>query len=229
MSCYFWPILTPSPPVTLCHTSRTPQKYVTHLGPPSWFLVGLVQKTLDKSPLYKFSLNCSRGFCPGGFVRGLLSGRFCPGWFCLFPLLSEYICYNRKLNIALNFMFHMYVKKIYKCDVTCSLPLPSVTNCHTFSDPSPLERDVLYGQPLGWLHHSDVQSRIKSLEARFKNKLVVGPSKANLKRNNWYMTIFIRHFFISHLLQNFKILTPILARSYTFLLFPSLPVTKMIK
>jgi len=26
-------------------------------------------------------------------------------------------------------------------------PLP-VTNCHTFSDPLPLERDVLYGQPL---------------------------------------------------------------------------------
>ena len=24
---------------------------------------------------------------------------------------------------------------------------PSVTNCHTFSDPLPLERDVLYGRP----------------------------------------------------------------------------------
>ena len=29
----------------------------------------------------------------------------------------------------------MYNKKIYKRDVTCSWPLPSVTNCHTFSDP----------------------------------------------------------------------------------------------
>jgi len=39
--------------------------------------------------------------------------------------------------------------KNYKCDVTCSLPpLPPVTNCHTFSDPFPLERDVLYGRPL---------------------------------------------------------------------------------
>ena len=27
-------------------------------------------------------------------------------------------------------------------------PLPPVTNCHTFSDPLPLEHDVLYGQPL---------------------------------------------------------------------------------
>src|SRR6218665_1198767 len=32
----------PPPPVTLCHTSRDPQKYVTHLGPPR-FLVGPVQ------------------------------------------------------------------------------------------------------------------------------------------------------------------------------------------
>src|SRR6218665_1493861 len=27
-------------------------------------------------------------------------------------------------------------------------PPPPVTNCHTFSNPLPLERDVLYGQPL---------------------------------------------------------------------------------
>ena len=27
-------------------------------------------------------------------------------------------------------------------------PPPSVTSCHTFSSPLPLERDVLYGRPL---------------------------------------------------------------------------------
>ena len=27
-------------------------------------------------------------------------------------------------------------------------PPPPVTNCHTFSDPIPLEHDVLYGRPL---------------------------------------------------------------------------------
>ena len=27
-------------------------------------------------------------------------------------------------------------------------PLSPVTNCHTFTDPSPLERDILYGLPL---------------------------------------------------------------------------------
>ena len=43
-------------------------------------------------------------------------------------------------------MFHMYDKKIYKCDVTCSFNTPP---CHTFSDP--LERDILYGWPLSGL------------------------------------------------------------------------------
>src|SRR6218665_2735608 len=72
------------------HTSRTPPPPIC--SRPS-------TNNPDKSPIYKFSLNCLRGFCPGGFVRG---------GFCPFPLLSEYICYNRKVNITLNFMFHMY-------------------------------------------------------------------------------------------------------------------------
>ena len=41
----------------------------------------------------------------------------------------------------------MYDKNIYKCDITGSWFPPAVTNCHTFSDPLPLERDVLYGRP----------------------------------------------------------------------------------
>src|SRR6218665_2021516 len=46
----------PPPPVTLCHTSRDPQKYVTHLGPPIFSRPST--KNPDKSPMYKFSLNC---------------------------------------------------------------------------------------------------------------------------------------------------------------------------
>src|SRR6218665_1584622 len=88
----------PLPSVTLCHTSRDPPK-VRHTSRTSSIFSRPSTKNPDKSPLYKFSLNCSQGFLSGGFVRG---------GFCLFPLLSEYICYNRKLNIALNFMFHMY-------------------------------------------------------------------------------------------------------------------------
>ena len=30
-------------------------------------------------------------------------------------------------------------------------PLPTVTNCHTSSDPLPLKRNVLYGRPLAYL------------------------------------------------------------------------------
>src|SRR6218665_1802916 len=88
----------PPAPVTLWHTSREPPK-VRHTSRTPPIFSRPSTKNPDKSPMYKFSLNCSRGFCPGGFVRG---------GFCPFPLLSEYICYNRKLNITVNFMFHMY-------------------------------------------------------------------------------------------------------------------------
>src|SRR6218665_3676338 len=117
MSRYFWPILTPSP-VTLCHTSRHPLKSTSHISDPPIFSRPST-KNPDKSLLYKFCLNCSRGLLSGGFCQGVicLEG-FVWGNFCPFPLLSEYICYNRKLKITLNFMFHMYDKKIYKRDVT---------------------------------------------------------------------------------------------------------------
>src|SRR6218665_3964130 len=115
----------------------TLQKYVTHLGPPR-FLVGLVQKkSRTKAPCTNYLSIIRKGFCSGGLSGGLLSRRFRPGWFLSVLILSEYICYDRKLNITLNFMFHMYDKKIYKCDVTCSLPPSPVKNCHAFSDPLP--------------------------------------------------------------------------------------------
>src|SRR6218665_3739888 len=85
----------------------------------------------------------SRGFLPG----------VCLGVFCLKGFVrsgfvrntSEYICYNRKLNITLNFRFRMY-EIFLKCDVTCPWTPSPVTNCHTFPDPLPLplERDVLF-------------------------------------------------------------------------------------
>src|SRR6218665_544209 len=147
----FGQFLSPSP----CHTSSYipgPPK-VRHTCRTPRFLEGLVQKSRTKAPLYKFYLNCSRGFCPGVLSGGLLPGRFCPGWFLSVPVLSEYICYNSKLNITLNFMFRMYDKKISKCDVTCPLPPPL---CHKLSHllgpPPPIERDVLYGRPLMSAH-----------------------------------------------------------------------------
>src|SRR6218665_4164782 len=60
----------PGPPLKVRHTSRTPHIF----SRPS-------TKNPDKSPLYKFSLNCSLRFLSGRFVRGslvrkVLSGRF---------------------------------------------------------------------------------------------------------------------------------------------------------
>src|SRR6218665_1087244 len=79
----------PGPPPKVRHTSRTPR-----------LLVGLVQKTRTKAPCTN-SVSTVRG----GFVRGSFVWKsFVRGGFCPFPLLSEYICFNRKLNITLNFM-----------------------------------------------------------------------------------------------------------------------------
>src|SRR6218665_3028652 len=62
----------PPSPVTLCRTSRDPQKYVTHLGLPiPRFSVGLVQKTVTKVPCTNYLSIVRGGFCPVGFV-------FCP-------------------------------------------------------------------------------------------------------------------------------------------------------
>src|SRR6218665_1789087 len=100
------------PPLPLSHFVThpgTPRKYITHLGPPIFRRPST--KNRDKSPLYKFCLNCSREFLSGGVLSGGFCQRvFCLGWFLSVPVLSEYICYIRKLNITLNFMFHMYDK-----------------------------------------------------------------------------------------------------------------------
>src|SRR6218665_1927896 len=89
------------------------------------------------------------GVCVTGFVRGLfMSGRFCPGWFLSVPVLSECICYIRKLNITLHFMFRIHDKKMYKCDVTCSLPPSPVTNCHLLGPPPPSSMTYFMDGPL---------------------------------------------------------------------------------
>src|SRR6218665_2618402 len=96
----------PLPSVTLCHTSRDPQS-TSHISDPPPIFSRPSAKNPDKAP-YTNSLNCSLGFCPG-FCQGVFCLEdFGRGGFCPFPLLSEYICYNRKLNITLDFMFHMY-------------------------------------------------------------------------------------------------------------------------
>src|SRR6218665_3459904 len=98
MSRYFWPILTP---LRLCHTLShipgPPRKYVTHLGPPPPIFSRPSTKIPDKSPLYKFYLNCSRRF---------LSGGFSPGWFLSVPpsvtihLLQQKVKHDFKFHVS---------------------------------------------------------------------------------------------------------------------------------
>src|SRR6218665_2520902 len=119
----------PPPPVTHPGTSES----TSHISEPPVFSRAST-KTRTKNPVQILSQ-----LFTGPFVREFCQGVFClegfaPGWFCPFPLLSEYICYNRKLNITLNFMFHMYDKKIIS--VTSHAPDPPSLR-HTFSDPPP--------------------------------------------------------------------------------------------
>ena len=83
------------------------------------------------------------------FVWGVLSGSFCLegfvwGAFCQLPRMSEYICYIRKLNITINFRFHIYDTIFLKCDVTSLLTLLPLSH---LLGPLHFERDVPYGRP----------------------------------------------------------------------------------
>src|SRR6218665_3144734 len=60
----------PSSPFTLCHTSREPSQKVRHTFRIHPNFSKPITKIPDKSLLYKFYLNCSRVFCPGGFRQG---------------------------------------------------------------------------------------------------------------------------------------------------------------
>src|SRR6218665_3280039 len=96
-----------------CHT-------LSHIpGPPPIF-IGPSTKIPNKN-LCTNSLSIVRGgSCQGVFcLEGFVWVDFCP-----FPLLSEYICYNRKLNITLNFMFHRYGKKFISVTSHALDPLP---------------------------------------------------------------------------------------------------------
>jgi len=116
-----------SGPPKVHHTSRTPQF--------------LVQKTRTKASCTNSLSIVRRGFVRG-YQRAFCLEGFVRCGFCPFPLLSEYICYSRKLNITLNFMFHMYDKK---CISVTSNPLyPPPTPSRT---PAALERDVLCERP----------------------------------------------------------------------------------
>src|SRR6218665_3015203 len=90
----------PLPPSdTLCHTSRDPPK-VRHTSLTPRFLVGLVQKTRTKAPCTNFLSIIRGGFCPG-----VLSERFCPGWFLSVPPSVKIHLLQQKVKH--HFRFHV--------------------------------------------------------------------------------------------------------------------------
>src|SRR6218665_1281277 len=109
---------SPSPCHTSSHIPRPPNS-TSHISDPR-FLVGLVQKIRTKAPCTNSISIVREGFCPGASVRGLLSGRFCPGWFLsVLPSVRIHLLQQKVKN---HFKFHVsyVIKKIYKRDVTCS-------------------------------------------------------------------------------------------------------------
>ena len=81
----------------------SPKKYVTHLDPR--FLVGLVQK-LAKAPCTN-SLSIVHGdFCLGVVSsEGLLTERFCPGWFL--SVLPSVRMHPLQQKVKHHFKFHV--------------------------------------------------------------------------------------------------------------------------
>src|SRR6218665_1541910 len=117
---------------------------MSHISDPPIFSSTCIHTCLYRGFVLVRGGFCS-GVCLGFFVWKVSSGVV---FVLSVPFLSEYIHYNRKLNITFKFRFHMY--EYFKSVTSHAIgpPLPPVTICHTFSDPSPLERDVLYGRPL---------------------------------------------------------------------------------
>src|SRR6218665_479376 len=64
-------------------------------------------KNPDKIPLHKFPLNCSRGFCPGGFVRGVFGLEdFVRGGF--YPFLDPSVTIHLlQQKVKHHFKFHV--------------------------------------------------------------------------------------------------------------------------
>src|SRR6218665_3266574 len=121
MSRYFWPILTP-----LCHTLSHipgPPKSTSHISDPLPFFFRPNTKNPTKAPCTN-SLSIVHGFfCPAEGIVFCLEG-FVRGAFCPFHLLSECMCYNRKLNITEISCFICMIKNCISVTSHVLGPLP---------------------------------------------------------------------------------------------------------
>src|SRR6218665_2223359 len=89
---------------SLCHTLSHipgPPESTSHISDPPPIFRRPNTENPDKSPLYKFCLNCSRGFLSvGGFVRGSFVWKVLSGWI--------FVC-SRSVRIGLH-LLHQKVK-----------------------------------------------------------------------------------------------------------------------
>src|SRR6218665_801880 len=108
-------------------------------------LIGLIQKSRTIPPVQIISQLFAGMFGQRGLSEGLLSGRFCPGWFLSVPPSVRIHLLQQKAT--LNFRFHMYVKKFISVTSHALDPLSCYKMSHLLG-PLPLEGDVLYGRPL---------------------------------------------------------------------------------
>src|SRR6218665_3648972 len=101
----FWPILTPPPPVTLCHTSPDPPENTSPISGPPPIFSRPSTKTRTKALVQILSQLFARAFVRGLLSGGLLSGSFCPGWFVSVPpsvrihLLQQKVKHHLKFHV----------------------------------------------------------------------------------------------------------------------------------
>src|SRR6218665_59789 len=89
----------PGPPESTSHISDP--------HPSPIFSRPIVQKTRTKAPCTN-SLSIVRiGFCPGALSGGLLSERFCPGWFLSVPPSVRIGLHLLQQKVKYHFRFHV--------------------------------------------------------------------------------------------------------------------------
>src|SRR6218665_3115562 len=119
----------------------------TEIGENAICIIG--KKSGQKPPVQIVSQLFVRVFVRGLLSGGLLSGRFCPGWFLSVPTSVRTHLLQQKVKNHFKFHVSYVIKKIISVTSHALDHLPCRKLSH-FLRPLPLERDVLYRRPLKW-------------------------------------------------------------------------------
>ena len=147
MSHFFWPFLISPPPVTKCHTSSEPPppQRMSHFQVSKkipklihvWFII--LTTFFAQLTVFHVWFSIWRTFfvqLTVFFMYYLLFYDFSYSTHCFF--MFELVFWQKIAqlinNNCLSFSMHYKIHQVWRH--TCAYP-PSVTNCHTFSDPLP--------------------------------------------------------------------------------------------